>query len=157
MNFQFNPLSENLFSHMYGLSDESLKEKGVLTYIAQSKPGYPCRVTLEDAEPGERLLLLNHEHLAVDNPYRSSHAIFIRDGAVANKMAPNQVPETVSGRLVSIRAFDSLDMMIDARVVEGENSVKEINKLFATPEIEYLHVHTAKQGCFLASVDRLPA
>ena len=25
--------------------------------VADSKPGFPCRVTLEDAEPGERLIL----------------------------------------------------------------------------------------------------
>ena len=155
MNFRFKPLSENQFSHLYGLSDQDLKEKAVLTYIADNKPGFPCRVSLQDAEPGERLFLLSHEHLAVDNPYRSSHAIFVRDGAVTNEIAANQVPETVVGRLVSIRAFDSKDMMIDARVLEGENSADEIEQLFAKEEIKYLQVHTAQRGCYLASVSRI--
>jgi len=118
MSFQFSPLAENEFSHLYGLSDETLMNKGVLPYIADSKPGYPCRVTLDDAEPGERLLLLNYTHLSSNSPYHSSHAIFIKDGATAIKPEPNEVPKFVSYRMASIRAFDDKDMMLELQKVK---------------------------------------
>jgi hypothetical protein len=112
-------------------------------------------VTLENAEPGEKLLLLNYEHLAVDSPYRSSHAIFVKDGAVSKTCQPGQIPEIVQTYLLSIRAFDAKNMMVDADVCEGDQIEQRLVKLMANDEVEYLHVHTARRGCFLAAVSPL--
>ena len=60
--FQISALPSERFSHLYGLSDEDLDAAGVVVRVADAKPGYPCRVTLRDAEPGTRMLLLNYEH-----------------------------------------------------------------------------------------------
>jgi len=117
-------------------------------YYADSKPGYPCRVTLENAEPGEKLLLLNYEHLAVDSPYRSSHAIFVKDGAVSKTCQPGQIPEIVQTYLLSIRAFDAKNMMVEADVCEGDQIEQLLVKFMANDEVEYLHVHTANVGIF---------
>ena len=72
MNFICNGLNHSQFEHLYGLNDAELKSKGVIAYIADAKPGYPCRVTLKEVQPGERLLLLNFMHLKVDSPYRAA-------------------------------------------------------------------------------------
>jgi len=154
MAFRFHSLDEQQFSHLYGLSDEILREKGVIAYIADSKPGYPCRVTLEDVEQGERLLLLNYKHLPTNSPYRSAHAIFVKDGASSKTCKPDQIPEVVSCRLLSIRAFDGKDMMLDAIVSDEKDLSVKIIELLSKQEVSYLHVHTAKRGCFLASVTR---
>jgi len=154
MTFQFHSLDDQQFSHLYGLSDEVLREKGVIVYIADSKPGYPCRITLEDAEQGERLLLLNYQHLPTSSPYRSAHAIFVKDGASSKTYEPDQIPDVVFCRQLSVRAFDSGDMMLDAIVCEGKDLSEKMLELFSIPETTYLHVHTAKRGCFLASVTR---
>jgi hypothetical protein len=87
MTFQFHSLAAQQFSHLFGISDDTLKKQGVDVYYANAKPGYPCRVTLEDAEPSEKLLLLNYEHLAVHNTYRSSHAIFVKDGGRSTNLS----------------------------------------------------------------------
>nr|WP_243846873.1 DUF1203 domain-containing protein [Sphingomonas japonica] len=121
---------------------------------ADAKPGFPCRVTLEDAEPGEAVLLLNHEHLAVANPYRSRHAIFVREGAQRAATFTDTVPEQLAIRLLSVRAFGRSDMMIDAEVLEGSGLQDEIARLFNAPEVAYIHVHNARRGCFAARVDR---
>ena len=47
---------------------------------ATTKPGFPCRVSLEDAEVGEQLILVNYEHQPSASPYRAAHAIFVRKG-----------------------------------------------------------------------------
>jgi hypothetical protein len=81
MSFVISGLAPGPFRHLFGLSDAMLAEVQVVRMIADAKPGFPCRITLEDAEPGEALLLVNYEHLPVATPYRSAHAIFVREGA----------------------------------------------------------------------------
>jgi hypothetical protein len=152
MTFQFHSLDAQQFSHLFELSDDALKKLGLGVYYADSKPGYPCRVTLEDAEPGEKLLLLNYEHLAVHSPYRSSHAIFVKYGAVSKTCQPGEIPEIVQTRMLSIRAFDAQDMMVDADVCEGDKIEQLLTKFMHNDEVKYLHVHTARRGCFLATV-----
>jgi hypothetical protein len=45
-------------------------------------------------------------------------------------------------------------MMVEADVVEGRLARALIARMFANPEIAYLHVHNAKPGCFNCRVDR---
>src|SRR5262249_5468002 len=91
--FQISALPSDRFSHLYGLSEDALSALGVVVLTADSKPGFPCRVSLQDAEPGTRMLLLNYEHQDAATPYRSRHAIFVADGAKEAEPAPNEVPE----------------------------------------------------------------
>ena len=107
------------FLRFYGLSDETLAVRQVVRMTADSKPGFPCRITLEDADPGEVLLLLNYEHLPDASPYRSRHAIFVREGAETPAVFTDEVPEQLATRLLSVRAFDRDAMMTDAEVIEG--------------------------------------
>ena len=148
------PLAD--FRPFFGLSDDALEARGIKRMIANSKPGFPCRITLEDAEPGEALLLLNYEHQAAATPYRSKHAIFVRESAVAEAVFDNVVPLVLGTRLLSVRAFNAQGMMLDADCVEGTELEPLIDRLFADPEAAYLHVHNARRGCFAARVDRAP-
>lgn len=142
------------FRHLYGLPDAALARAGAVRMIADAKPGYPCRVTLEDAKPGAALLLVNHEHLPVDTPYRSRHAIFVAEGAEQPACYHGVVPDQLRIRLLSVRAFDAHGMMIDAEVLEGAELETEIARMFADPRAVYLHVHNARRGCFAARVNR---
>jgi hypothetical protein len=117
-------------------------------------PGYPCRVSLEDAEPGERLLLLTFEHHGVDSPYRASGPIYVREGAVQADPAVNEVPLQLRRRLLSVRAYSAAGMMRDASVVEGKDLEGAVETLFADPKVAYLHLHNAIPGCYAARVER---
>src|SRR5262245_22610552 len=77
VSFLIKGLDPKPFRHLLGLSDDELRAHGVVRHVADRKPGYPDRIELRDAEPGERLLLLNYVHQPADTPYRSSHAIFV--------------------------------------------------------------------------------
>lgn len=154
MSFVITGLDPAPFRHLFGQSEAALAAAGVVRMIADTRPGFPCRITLEDAEPGEALLLLNHEHLPVDTPYRSRHAIFVRDGAENAARFVDAVPEQLAVRLLSVRAFDQVGMMTDADVVEGRDLAPLIERMFADPSIAYLHAHNAKRGCFAARIDR---
>jgi hypothetical protein len=154
MSYVIQGIDPAPFRPLYGLDDAALAQAGAIRMIADKTPGFPCRITLEDAEPGEALLLINHEHLPVDTPYRSCHAIFIRDGAEAAARFEDAVPEQLARRLLSVRAFDAAGMMTDADVLEGTELDAAIGRMFADPAVAWLHVHNAKRGCFAAEVRR---
>lgn len=155
MGYRISGLPLADFEPLFGLDEQALKARNIVRVRADAKPGYPCRVTLEDAEPGETLLLLNYEHQGAATPYRSSHAIFVREAAKAERVFENEVPPLLSERLLSVRAFDADGMMVDADCLQGSELEPAIERLLGDSCVAYLHVHNAKRGCFAARVDRL--
>jgi len=153
MGFIISGLPLARFAPLFGLSDQELAARGVLRRTADRCPGYPCRVSLRDAAVGESLLLLNYEHLPVASPYRSRHAIYVSEQAQEYRPSVNEIPEVLARRLLSVRAFDASGMMLDADVVEGADLAQSIERCLRGPQVEYLHLHNAKPGCFAARVD----
>ena len=154
MDFQISALNIDQFSHLFGQDLETLSKQGVQRVIVDSNPGFPCRVSLQDAEVGETVLLVNYEHQPKPTPFRSSHAIYVREGAKQAKPAKNQVPKMFRHRLLSVRAFDDCGMMVEAEVIDGECLETLIKQMLAYESIEYLHIHNAKPGCYDALVER---
>lgn len=154
MDFRVVALDAAPFRHLYGQSDAALAALGTKPYVADHAPGFPCRVSLADAAVGERVLLLNFEHLGGDSPYRSRHAIFVRDGACRAAPAAGELPAYLTSRLLSVRAFDAAFMMTDADVVAGVDLERAIAFMLGDPVTDLLHVHTAKRGCYLAAIER---
>jgi Protein of unknown function (DUF1203) len=154
MAFKITGLPSASFKSLFALSDAQLATRGGIRMVADRRPGFPCRVSLRDADCGERVLLLNFEHLPVATPYRSRHAIFVRENAAQASLEVNEVPDVLRTRLLSLRAFDHAGMLINADVMQGTELVPAINHMLNMPEIEFLHVHNAKAGCFAARVDR---
>lgn len=153
MTFRIQGLSSERFVPLMALSDAALAGQGIRRVVADEKPGFPCRVTLEDAEPGERLLLLNFEHQPANSPYRATGPIFVREDATS-AFDGTTVPEQLRCRLLSLRAYDAVGMMVDADVTEGAAIETLLERLFANPATEYVHVHFARRGCFAARVER---
>lgn len=106
MDFRIQGLSPEPFLSLYGLSDEELASRSAKRYIANAKSGFPDRIEMRDAEPGERLILVNYVHQPAATPYRASHAVFVLEGAEKTYDTVNEVPEVLRRRLISIRAFD---------------------------------------------------
>ena len=154
MSFRIVALPLAPFAPLFALSDDELRHRGALRTRADHSPGFPCRVSLEDAEPGETVLLVHYEHLAADTPYRASHAIYVREVAVEAVPAVDEVPEVLRRRLLSVRAFDAYDMMIDADVIDGRALEPVLTRFFDSPRVAYLHLHNAKPGCYAARVER---
>jgi hypothetical protein len=154
MDFRILGLDPAPFRPMFGMTDATLREHGVLRVRIDSPRSAPDRVTLDDAEPGETVLLLNYVYLDVDTPYRGSHAIYIREADAERFDRVNEVPKALRGRMLSVRAFDATGMMVDADLVDGDQVEPLIERLFAHPETTYLQVHFAKRGCYAARVER---
>jgi hypothetical protein len=154
MAFRISGLSPEQFQPLFGLPDPELASLGIKRYIVDSKPGFPDRIEMKDAELGQSVLLLNHVCQPANTPYRASHAIFIREGATRTYDEVDQVPEVMRIRLLSLRAYAEDGMMLDADVAEGTAIEPIITRMFDNPGVSYIHVHNAKRGCYSGRIDR---
>jgi hypothetical protein len=154
MSFRIKGLSPKPFRHLYGLNDDELTRIGVKRYVADKNPGFPDRIAMRDVEIGERVLLINHVCQPAETPYRTTHAIFVGEGAEETYDRVGEVPKVMKIRLMSLRAYDALHMMIDADVAEGEAVEPLIERLLANPEVAYIHAHNAKRGCYSGMIER---
>lgn len=156
MSFIVSGLAAEPFRPLFGLPDEALATRGILRRAVDAKPGFPCRITLEDADPGETVLLLNYEHQAADTPFRARHAIYVREGDHEPRRTVDEVPPALRVRAhISLRAFDDAGMLRAAEVAPGSDLEPAIARLLARPEVAYLHAHYAAMGCYAARIDRL--
>lgn len=153
MHFRIRGIDPAPFVPLFSLDDVALAARRAVRTVADSKPGFPCRISLTDAEPGTPVLLVNYLHLPVSSPYRASHAIYV-SAAAPRFDGLDVVPPAMRDRLLSLRAFDDAGMMVDADVVEGAKVEPLIERLFARRDVEYLHAHFARRGCFAARIDR---
>jgi hypothetical protein len=154
MDFQISGLREEHFQHLNGADAGALAQHGVERVTVDAQPGYPCRVSLKDVDIGETVFLLNYEHLPHPSPFRSSHAIFVHEGSTQTFLEINRIPEMLRIRLLSVRAFDARGMMIDADIADGHHVEPVIDRMLSMESVDFLHLHNAKRGCFLARVDR---
>jgi Protein of unknown function (DUF1203) len=153
-HFTVRGLSPEPFQALFDLPDDELEKRRARRYVADSKPGFPCRVSLQDAEVGDEVILTNFIHLPSESPYRSTHAIFIRRAATTATAYSDSLPDMLRSRLLSVRAFNAKDMLVGADVIEGDRAEQAIARFFEDPAVEFLHVHFAKPGCYACRIDR---
>ena len=154
MSYVVTGLTPDEFQPLFGLSDEELKARGVIRKIADAKPGYPCRITLDDAEPGETVLLLNYESHRGDTPYRSAYAIYVRESALDAGQFTDELPPVMHGRPIALRIFNQDGMLIGADLSLDGALDEKIKAAFSNPDAAYIHAHNAAHGCFAAEIQR---
>jgi hypothetical protein len=158
MSFRILPLPLAPFEPLFALDDAALEAIGARRMIADEPHSAPCRVSLTDADPGDRLILLTHRHLDdPSSPYRSEGPVFVRETAVEAAPDARVVPDMLARRLLSVRVYDAHWMMTDADVVEGRDLAARLDAWFADAAVARIHLHTARRGCFMASAERARA
>jgi hypothetical protein len=153
-NFRIVGLASAKFEPLFSLNENELAKKGARRLRVDAKPGFPCRVSLEDSEVGEHVILLPFAHHDVDSPYRASGPIFVREHAKEASLGPDEIPEVVASRVMSVRAYDDRGMMVNGEVVSGRELKPRIEELFANSKVSYLHLHNAGAGCYSCRVER---
>lgn len=154
MAYRIEGLRREPFEELFGLTGAALAARGAARVIADAKPGFPCRVTLEDAEPGEALILVNHVSNDAATPYRAAHAIFVRERACEPARYQDELPPVFAGRTLGLRGFDAGGMMRAALLALPGEAEAGIRTLFDQPEIATIHAHNAARGCFVARIER---
>jgi len=154
MSFQIHALMMAPFKYLFEMTQSRLAEHSAIRVVADNKPGFPCRVSLQDASLGEQLILLNYQHLAGSSPFAAAHAIYVREEAQQAHPEPGEVPLVIRQRLISMRGFDDQNMMHCADVAEGADIALKIDEMFCDPTVDFVDLHNAKQGCFAARATR---
>ncbi len=144
----------DLFRPFFGLPDETLAQRRIERHVADVSPGFPDRIELRDADPGERLLLLNFTHQPAATPYRASHAIYVLEGASSAYDRVGEIPPALRSRALSLRAFDRDGRLTAADLAEGGALERAIRGLLSRPGTAYLHAHYARPGCYAARIER---
>jgi Protein of unknown function (DUF1203) len=153
MTYRIEGLKRDDFTALFAMDDMQLAEHKALRVTATG-PGFPCRVSLEDAQAGESLMLLNYTSHDVATPYRSTYAIYVREAALDIAPLVDITPPVFEGRPLGLRAFDKDGMLRNAALALPGQADEKIRALFEAPEIAYIHAHNAAHGCFSVKVER---
>ncbi len=132
----------------------ALRQRGGAVYVADTHPGFPCRQCLRDGEIGDEMLLVSHDPFATDSPYRSASPIFLHRHDCSASVHDGPLPSQLTGRQLSVRAFDGDELMIDAAVIDGQELETTIDRFFLSSATERIHIHNAGRGCFAVAVER---
>jgi hypothetical protein len=153
MSYRIIGLDPAPFRDLHFLADAALAERGAQRVRVEEKPSAPCRISLDDAEVGESVLLLNYEHQPAKTPYRQQGPIFVRE-TEARFDRVDHIPPALARRTLSLRGFDGDDMMIEADLVDGADAASLIERFLADANVAYIHAHYARRGCFAALIER---
>lgn len=154
MTYAITGLPRAPFAPLFAMDEASLAALCARRVVASASRGFPCRVSLVDAQEGEALILLNHVSHDVATPFRASHAIYVRAAAAEPAPFVDRTPPVFEGRTLSLRGFDAEGMLRDARLAAPGEADGTIRDLFASDAIAYIHAHNAAHGCFAARIDR---
>lgn len=153
MTFRIVGLDPEQFRHLHALSDADLAAHGAERVRIQSVHTAPCRVSLDDVAAGGVALLLNYTHQPAPTPYRQQGPVFVSEPQRRAEYR-GEIPSALARRTLSLRGFDAAHMMIEADLTEGAEAAALIERVFANPDVAYIHAHYARRGCFAATVER---
>lgn len=153
MAYRIEGLAPEAFASLFGMMDGELAARGAVRVTAEA-PGYPCRVSLAEAQAGEELMLLNHVSHDVAGPFRTAYAIYVRKDAQAAASFTDEAPPLLDSRTLGLRGFDADGMLKGALLALPGEADARIRELFERPEIATIHAHNAAHGCFLARIER---
>jgi hypothetical protein len=154
-NFQIRSLAENEFSEIFKMDNVALKKIGALRMTADKPGKYPCRVTLEDTKVGEEVILLNYQYHKTTSPYRATGPLFVKVNSTTPNLAANEIPKFLDHRYLSLRAYNKDGIMKEALTSEGRDLKIVLAKMFNNSEHSYIHIHNARQGCYLCVAERI--
>ncbi len=153
-SFHLVGLPAATFASFFAMDAAQLERHGARRVIADAAHGFPCRVSLVDAQVGDELLLLPFEHQAALSPYRSSGPVFVRKTALQAELEPGELPPYVTRRKLSVRAYDAAHMMVAGELCDGSGVREPLVRLLADEAVSYIHLHNAARGCYSCRVDR---
>jgi len=153
MKYRITGLDPALFADLHAHADEALAARAIVRSRVTSENVTPCRVTLDDATPGESVLLLSYDHQPADTPYQQQGPIFVREkGARFDRVGV--IPPALARRPLSLRGYDAGHMMIEAELTDGAAAEPLIQRMLTNPAVAYIHAHYARRGCYAARIDR---
>lgn len=115
----------------------------------------PCRHCL-------RLIRLNEEelYLFTYDPFDKLGVpplpgpVYIHAGNCGRPAGANSIPEEYRGRLLTFSAYGADRQLLKELRLSHGNEDAEAERLFADPEVRYIHVRSTEAGCYLFRLER---
>jgi hypothetical protein len=126
-------------------------DPGAVRVTVDEAHAYPCRRCLRDAEVGEVVVLCSYDPFLGESPYSGAGPIYVHERD-CTPFEGDGLPDQLTRRLLSVRAYDERHMLTDADVIEGSGLADAAERLLQGAS--YLHVHNARPGCFAARIER---
>lgn len=157
MTYRIAGLDPGQFKAYFGMDAGELANHRAVRTVAKASAGFPCRVSLRDADEGEELLLINYVNHSVETPYRNAFAIFVRKDAGEAAIFLDECPPVFAGRPIALRGYDGHGMLLTARLASPGHADAVIRGLLEDIAIAYIDAHNAAHGCFSARIERCHA
>ena len=140
-----------------GLDDQGNQIRRV---VATSSGSFPCRHCLQLAKSGEAMLLGSYNLPQPIGIYWTPSPIFLHEkeclcGEIVNDVAPI----VRANSLVSVRAYDADHLCLYdlGHVCPGDVVDGPLARALSDPRTEFVNLHTARPGCLLSLVRRIPS
>jgi hypothetical protein len=153
MTYRIRGLDPALFAEQFALDDAALARRHARREVA-GEGYFPCRVTLEDAAPGEALLLTHYANHAVEGPYRNAFAIYVRADATEAADYVDSLPPVLRGRPIALRGYTAEGDLHRAALALADDVDEQLRTLLDDPAVAYIDAHNAMHGCFAARIER---
>jgi hypothetical protein len=123
-------------------------------------PGFPCRHCLRLGKPGETMLLGSYDLPRPQGVYWTPSPIFLHEAPCPAFDAQDEIaPIVLANGIVSVRAYDADDLCLYdlGAISEGPNAAPILARALADPRTRHVNIHTARPGCLLTAVEKLPS
>ena len=141
------------FAELFTLDDDRLAK---LRSRRETADGgrFPCRVSLQDAEEGEELILTHYTNHEVETPYRNAFAIYVRAAATEAAEFIDAMPPILRKRPIALRGYNAKGLLHRAALALSDDADQVARALLNDPEVAYIDAHNAMHGCFAARIER---
>ena len=130
--------------------------------VIDTDGGNPLRCCLTASTPGERIVLASYAPLrrwaaatgAVPGAYAEVGPVFLHPDRCAGP-AGTGYPDAFRGSPRVLRGYDRNGRIAGGTVVaEGEDPEPAIAKVFADPDVAFIHARALVAGCYTFCIDR---
>jgi uncharacterized protein DUF1203 len=115
----------------------------------------PCRHCLELIRvQEEELLLFTYDPFHELGEAPLPGPVYIHAEKCKRMTGQRSFPEEYRGRLLTLAAYGNDRVLLQERRISGGGEEEEAEKLFADPEVSYIHVRSTEAGCYLFRLER---
>jgi hypothetical protein len=123
---------------------------------AEVATGYgPCRQCLHTFDEGhESRLLFTYNPFEGRDSYPSPGPIFIHEQPCETYGENGEFPDGLSRLPLVLEGYGAGRWPVTQERVQDGKVERAIERIFALPAVEYIHVRNLEAGCFIAQIDR---
>jgi hypothetical protein len=116
----------------------------------------PCRLCLRRIRPGEeRRILFTYNSFTSSDPYPSPGPIYIHENECSPFDGDSIFPEDLKKSRLMLEGYGEGRWLVAREQPVEDEIEKAVDRIFRNPAVQYMHIYSAKAGCFIARIERI--